>query len=140
MITSFTIRKEIECRTISIAKCQVDSLAELEEKKDTFGQINIPDFKFGRKDNFVWYEADYVKGVIISRSAMKNVVWNECVLRKDTFTLSNYGRENYIWCKLTNDLYYIDLNDCRHISMEKRMESWNKERKIDESNIIILIC
>ena len=34
MITSFTIRKEIECKTTDIAKSQVDSLAELEEKKE----------------------------------------------------------------------------------------------------------
>lgn len=131
MITSFTIRKEIECKTTSIAKSQVDSLAELEEKKDTFGQINIPDFKYGREDNFVWYEADYVKGRIIKPKDMKTIVWKECVLREDSFTLSNYGCPNFIWCKETHRLYYIDLNDCRHMSIEERMEFWNKEREID---------
>lgn len=130
MITSFTIRKEIECKTTGIAKSQVDSLTELEEKKDTFGQINIPDFKYGREDNFVWYEADYVKGRYLTSNEMLNIVWPECVLRRDPFTLSNYDKLNYIVCDNTRNIYYIDLNDCRHMSMEERIESWNKEREI----------
>ena len=130
MITSFTIRKEIECKTTSIAKSQVDSLAELEEKKDTFGQINIPDFNFGREDNFVWYEADYVKGRHLTSNEMLKIVWPECVLRKDPFTLSNYDKLNYIVCDNTQNIYYIDLNDCRNMTFEERRDQFMRETRL----------
>ena len=124
-IVSFTIRKEIECRTSSIAKDQFNSLAELQEKKDTFGEICIPNFRYGKNDNFVWYESDYIKGRIIKPEDMK-IVWKECVLREDSFTLSNYDRTNYIKCGESSKIYFIDLNDCRHMTIEERMASWKK--------------
>jgi len=125
-IVSFTIRKEIECRTSSIAENQFNSLAELQEKKDTFGEICIPNFKYGKNDNFVWYESDYIKGRIIKREDMKLIVWKECILREDSFTLSNYDRTNYIRCGESSKIYFIDLNDCRHMTIEERMTSWKK--------------
>tara|TARA_B100000085_G_scaffold155843_1_gene141535 strand:- start:1473 stop:1886 length:414 start_codon:yes stop_codon:yes gene_type:complete len=124
-IVSFTIKKEIECRTSSIAENQFNSLTELQEKKNTFGEICIPNFTYGKNDNFVWYESDYIKGRIIKPEDMK-IVWKECVLREDSFTLSNYDRTNYIKCGESSKIYFIDLNDCRHMTIEERMASWKK--------------
>ena len=78
----------------------------------------------------MWYEADYVKGRYLTSNEMLNIVWPECVLRRDPFTLSNYDKLNYIVCDNTRNIYYIDLNDCKHMSMKERIESWNKEREI----------
>ena len=125
MTMSFTLKKEIKCITIDLANKIINSLSELKDKKETFGKICIPDFTYGINENIVWYESDYIKGDII-KSEDLDVVWNECVLRKDTFTLMNYHRENYIRCFNSRKIYYIDLNDCRHAPFEERMEKWYK--------------
>ena len=125
-IVAFIIRKEMECNCVGAAEEQIRTLTELQEKKDTFGDIKIPDFTFGRDDNFVWYEADYIKGDVIQNKWLYDTLWKECVLRKDSFTLSNYGYRNFIRCPDTKEIYYIDLSDCRHMTMKERENAWNR--------------
>ena len=129
MIVTLTLKKEIECINVDMAEHIYESLSELKDKKETFGQVHIPNFTYGRDENIVWYECDYIKGRIIERVDLEKIVWNECVLREDTFTLTNYGCPNYIWCNDSHKLYYIDLDDCRHASYDERMLKWNKEIK-----------
>lgn len=129
-ITSFTIRKKIECINIDHANAQIESLKRLYDNKNTFGKILIPNFTFGQEQNVIWYIADYVKGQCLSTSEMVNIVWPSCVLREDTFTLSNYDRINYIRCDESKDIYYIDLNDCKDMSMQERHNVFAKQVKI----------
>lgn len=126
-IVSFTIKKEIEFKTTRLAENQFNSLVELEKKKETFGQIHIPNFKYGKDDNFLWYEADFIKGKVLTPNDMKLIVWKECVLREDTFTLFNYDRVNYIRCDESSEIYYIDLNDCGHMPIKERIILWNEQ-------------
>ena len=42
----------------------METLRELHDKKDTFGEIKIPEFDYGGYDNIVWYVSDYVKEII----------------------------------------------------------------------------
>ena len=119
MIT-FTIRKEIECVNGTLCDWYMETLRELHDKRDTFGKIKIPEFDYGRYDDTIWYVSDYVKGDNLSESDMRSIVWNECVLREDTFTLLNYNRTSYIRCSNTKEIYYIDLNDCGRQDIDER--------------------
>ena len=121
MIT-FTIRKEIECVNDTLCDWYMESLRELHDKRDTFGRIKIPDFTYGRYDDTIWYVSVYVKGKMLNESDMRSIVWKECVLREDTFSLLNYDRTSYIRCNNTKEIYYIDLNDCGREDIDKRMK------------------
>ena len=125
MIT-FTIRKEIECVNDTLCDWYIESLDELYSKRKSFGKIKIPYFTYGKNDNTVWYVSDYVKGDNLSERDMHSIVWNECVLREDTFSLLNYDRTSYIKCSNTKEIYFIDLNDCGREDIDKRRERfWN---------------
>ena len=129
MIT-FTIRKEIECVNETLCDWYMKTLRELHDKRDTFGKIKIPEFDYGRYDSTVWYVSDYVKGKYCSESDMRSIVWNECVLREDTFTLLNYNRTSYIRCSNTREIYYIDLNDCgRRDINERKKRFWDDKTR-----------
>ncbi len=129
MIT-FTIRKEIECVNETLCDWYMKTLRELHDKRDTFGKIKIPEFDYGRYDSTVWYVSDYVKGEYCSESDMRSIVWNECVLREDTFTLLNYNRTSYIRCSNTREIYYIDLNDCgRRDINERKKRFWDDKTR-----------
>ena len=121
-MTSFTIRKEIECVNDTLCDWYIKTLKELHDKRDTFGKIKIPEFDYGRYDDTVWYVSDYVKGEYCNESDMRSIVWNECVLREDTFSLLNYDRTSYIRCHNTKEIYFIDLNDCGREDIDKRMK------------------
>ena len=129
MIT-FTIRKEIECVNGTLCDWYMESLRELHDKRDTFGKIRIPEFDYGRYDDTVWYVSDYVKGKMLSESDMRSIVWNECVLREDTFSLLNYDRTSYIKCSNTKEIYFIDLNDCgRQDINERKKRFWEAKTR-----------
>ncbi len=109
----------------------MESLRELHDKRDTFGRIKIPDFTYGRYDDTIWYVSDYVKGKMLNESDMRSIVWKECVLREDTFSLLNYDRTSYIRCSNNKEIYYIDLNDCGQESIDMRKERfWNTKSRI----------
>ena len=130
MIT-FTIRKEIECVNDTLCSWYIESLSELYDKKNTFGEIKIPEFTYGRSDHTIWYVSDYVKGTMLSESDMRSIVWNECVLREDMFSLLNYDRTSYIRCSNTSEIYYIDLNDCGREDVDARMKRfWNTKSRM----------
>ena len=132
MIT-FTIRKEIECVNETLCDWYMKSLRELHDKRDTFGKIKIPEFDYGRYDDTVWYVSDYVKGDNLSESDMRSIVWNECVLREDTFSLLNYDRTSYIRCSNTKEIYYIDLNDCGRQDIDKRMKRFYESARREKT-------
>ncbi len=58
---------------------------------------------------------------------MKSVVWPSCVMREDTFTINNYDRYNFIRCQDSKDIYFIDLNDNNHSSIDERKRSFAKK-------------
>ena len=72
-IVSFTIKKVIEYRNDELAYLATKNLKELQQKKDTFGDIIIPDFDFEVNDNTLWYESVFVKGNPISNSEMNHL-------------------------------------------------------------------
>ena len=127
MIT-FTIRKEIECVNDTLCNWYMKSLNELYSKRDTFGLIQIPYFTYGRTDNTIWYVSDYIKGCMLNEKDMNSIVWNECVLRNDTFSLLNYDKTSYIRCSNTRKIYYIDLNDCGREDIHKRKERFRNTK------------
>ena len=127
-MVEFTIRKEIQFKNDNHAAFVAKNLDELQEKKNTFGDILIPNFTFEKNNNVVWYEAEYIKGNTVRSKHLVETLWKECVLRKDSITLSNYCWRNYIKCQDTQKLYYIDLNECMHMTMDERKESWNKSK------------
>lgn len=128
-LTSFTITKIIDCRNEEIANNLYNNLLELQNKKNTFEKIKFPDFEFELEDNTIWYKADYIKGLPLSKKEMADIVWPVCVLRKDTFTIMNYDRINYLRCIKTNQIYFIDLNDCYHSSLIERQNLFKEQVK-----------
>jgi hypothetical protein len=126
MIVSFTIKKVIEYRNDELAHFANKNLKELQQKKDTFGDIIIPDFNFELNDNIIWYESVFIKGLPISNLEMESIVWPLCVMREDRFTINNYDRYNFIRCQDSKDIYFIDLNDCYHSSIDERKRSFAK--------------
>ena len=134
-VSSFTIRKEIKCIDDTTAQEQYLRLFRLRDKRESFGLVHIPWFTYGRKDNRVWYESDFVKGRVCHESEMREVIWKQCVLREDEFTLTNYDPRNFIVCDKTKDIYYIDLNDCGVFTMRQRVDGFNRQMEIHyESN------
>lgn len=130
IVTSFTITKTIDCRNEKIANSLYNNLIELENKKNTFEKIKFPDFEFKLEDTTIWYKADYIKGLPLSNKDMISIVWPSCVLRKDTFTIMNYDRFNYLKCVETDQIYFIDLNDCYHSSLIERENLFRKQTKV----------
>jgi len=132
-VVSFTIKKVIEYKDVDRALNKSKDLKELQDKKESFGKIHIPDFNFELNDNILWYESVFIKGRPISDSEMVSIVWPSCVMRQDRFTVNNYDRYNFIRCEVSKDVYFIDLNDAFHSSIDERKKEFTKsvcERRI----------
>ena len=125
-LVSFTIKKVIEYVSVAKARIENDNLRELQEKKEGFGEIHIPDFHFELNDNILWYESVFIKGIPLSNSEMVSIVWPSCVMREDTFSINNYDRYNYIRCQDSKDIYFIDLNDAYHSTIDERKRAFGK--------------
>lgn len=124
-IVSFTIKKIITCVDEATAIDIEENLKKLSSAK--FGDIKIPVFSFARNKMNIWYISDYVKGEILRKNEMK-IVYDNVVKRPSLFSLTNYSHENYIRCSSTNEVYYIDLNDCgeiAHLERENLFEKYN---------------
>ena len=117
-IISFTITKEIDYLNDDLAIEAENNLVKLSKAK--FKDVHIPNFSFKRNSNTLTYTCDYVKGRELTFVEMRSIVYECCVLHNDSFSLTNYSRENYIKCDDTGLIYYIDLNDCGVISIEDR--------------------
>ena len=128
-VSSFTIRKEIKCIDETVSQEQYLRLFRLRDQRESFGLVHIPWFTYGKRDNIVWYESDFIKGRVCSESEMREVVWKHCVLRDDKFTVTNFDPRNFIVCDKTKDIYYIDLNDCGVMYIKERVNRFNEQVK-----------
>jgi len=126
-IVSFKIIKEIDYLNEDITKEKYNDFTHLKNK--TFNRIHIPEFTFKKNNKSLSYTSDYVKGIQIHehiKEKYKKIIYEDLVMRKDDYSFTGYGLENFIIENYTKRLYYIDLDDYRKSSIEERIKRFNK--------------
>tara|TARA_B100000886_G_C20384470_1_gene475396 strand:- start:102 stop:512 length:411 start_codon:yes stop_codon:yes gene_type:complete len=126
-IVSFKIIKEIDYLNEDITKEKYNDFTHLKNK--TFNRIHIPEFTFKKNNESLSYTSDYVKGIQIHehiKEKYKKIIYEDLVMRKDDYSFTGYGLENFIIENYTKRLYYIDLDDYRKSSIEERIKRFNK--------------
>ena len=126
-IVSFKIIKEISYLNEEITKEKYCDFTHLKNK--TFNRIHIPEFTFKKNNESLSYTSDYIKGIQIHehiKEKYKKIIYEDLVMRKDDYSFTGYGLENFIIEDYTKRLYYIDLDDYRKSSIEERIKRFNK--------------
>ena len=126
-IVSFKIVKEINYINENIATEKELDYEHLQN--ETFNRVHIPDFSFKRKNSSIIYESDYIKGTQIcehNKQKYKNIIFEDIVKKRSNYSFTSYHRTNFIVEEYTNRIYYIDLDDYRMITLNERIERFNK--------------
>ena len=126
----FTLTKEIDYSSEKICDEKIDDLKQLE--KDNFGKLKIPKFiikKLNKKT--LQIKCEYIKGRYPTLEEME-IVKEYALYRKNDpynlYTLSAYHPNNFIVEYIPPyNIYAIDLDSYAIISMEKRLEKWQKQ-------------
>ena len=95
---------------------------------ESFGRVLIPDFEIKEHgDGVLGYESDYIKGHTAGSREMK-IIYEDVVLRQESWSFLNYDPENYI-LDGNGFLFYIDLEDYGEISILDRKKVFQREYK-----------
>ena len=130
----FTLTKEIDYSSEHYRAEVIDNLEEL--KKDNFGKLKIPNFIIKKLDEkTLQIKCEYIKGRYPTPHEML-IVKEYALYRKNDpynlYTISAYHPNNFIVEIQTSDIYAIDLDSYKIISMEKRLEKWQKYNSYTE--------
>jgi len=131
----FTLTKEIDYSSEKICDEVIDNLEEL--SKDNFGKLKIPKFiikKLNKKT--LQIKCEYIKGRYPTLKEME-IVKEYALYRKNDpynlYTLSAYHPNNFIVEGIPPyNIYAIDLDSYAIISMENRLEKWQKHNSYTE--------
>lgn len=123
----FELIKTCTYSTESLAIKYEENLKRLHE--DVFTGIRIPNFSYKRKNNVIVCHMEFIKGDQLhnfSKNKYSKLVYESIVLRMDSFgnpySFKDYSPSNFVVCKATNDLYFIDLECYQKISVDDRMD------------------
>ena len=130
----FTLTKEIDYSSEHYRAEVIDNLEEL--KKDNFGKLKIPNFIIKKLDEkTLQIKCEYIKGRYPTPHEML-LVKEYALYRKNDpynlYTISAYHPNNFIVEIQTSDIYAIDLDSYKIISMENRLEKWQKYNSYTE--------
>ena len=126
----FTLTKEIDYSSEHYCDKKIDDLEKLQN--DNFGKLKIPNFKIKRLDKkTLQIKCEYIKGRYPTLEEME-IVKEYALYRKNDpynlYTLSAYHPNNFIVEYIPPyNIYAIDLDSYAIISIEKRLEKWQKQ-------------
>ena len=96
-------------------------------QKDVFETVKVPKFEFERKDNVIRSQIEFIKGDQLNqftRQRYAKTVYQGLVLRCDSFgnqySFKDFSPNNFIVCKATGDLYYVDLEAYDVFALDER--------------------
>ena len=104
------------------------SLKKLAEDFDTFGNIKLPRFRTTYYPKFltIVLESEFIDGRYITKDDPNTkIIYEELINRKSDWTFSSYSYHNFI-INAKNELYYIDIDDYKVVSQEKRLQLFHK--------------
>ena len=104
------------------------SLKKLAEDFDTFDNIKLPGFRTTYYPNFltIVLESEFIEGRYITKDDPNTkIIYEELINRKSDWTFSSYSYHNFI-INAKNELYYIDIDDYKVVSQEKRLQLFHK--------------
>ena len=97
-------------------------------QKDIFETVKVPKFEFERKDNVINCCIEFINGDQLNqftRQRYAKTVYQGLVLRCDSFdnqySFKDFSPNNFIVCKATGDLYYVDLEAYDVFALDERI-------------------
>ena len=125
-IMTLTIRKEI---LFADGLDQHDAYKNLERlQTENFNRIKIPKFTIKWDGNMLIYESEFVKGETIRSISDYEIMYEDLVLRDSDYSFNTFRPQNFIkdW---RGDIYAIDLDDYKEISIEDRVSKWERSMR-----------
>tara|TARA_A100001011_G_scaffold400783_2_gene518753 strand:- start:5736 stop:6263 length:528 start_codon:yes stop_codon:yes gene_type:complete len=125
--------------TFTLTKCIEYSPEDLQEKlalktkwldrlhKDSFNRIHIPKFEYEILNSKLYITSEYIKGKYLNKSKM-SIIEEDVVYRKNRWSFADYNYRNYIQEERTDNIYMIDFDTYREISIKDRKILWEKQR------------
>ena len=122
-IMTLTIRKEI---LFDDGLVQHEVYRNLERlQTENFNRIKIPKFTIKWDGDMLIYESEFIKGETIRSISDYEIMYEDLVLRDSDFSFNTFRPQNFIknW---RGEIYAIDLDDYREVSIEDRVSKWER--------------
>ena len=96
-------------------------------KQSGFNRVRIPRFEYEILNNRLYITSDYIKGKYLNKSKIP-IIEEDVIYRKNSWSFADFNYRNYIQEERTDNIYMIDFDTYRQISMEDRKILWEKQR------------
>lgn len=119
----FILLKRVNCKNNKLKEIYINKLNRL--KEENFNRIKIPNFTYSVDNNIVSCSIDFIKGLYVSTSEQRTLIYQDVVCRDSDWTFSDYRDANFIIQEGTGDIFAIDFQSYRfYPQKEKRKVSW----------------
>ena len=125
-IMTLTIRKEM---LFADGLDQHEVYTNLERlQTENFNRIKIPKFTIKWDGNMLIYESEFIKGDTIRSISDYEIMYEDLVLRDSNYSFNTFRPQNFIkdW---RGDIYAIDLDDYKEISIDDRVGKWERSMR-----------
>ena len=119
----FILLKRVNCNNNKLKEIYINKLNRL--KEENFNRIKIPNFTYSVDNNIVSCSIDFIKGLYVSTSEQRTLIYQDVVCRDSDWTFSDYRDANFIIQEGAGDIFAIDFQSYRfYPQKEKRKVSW----------------
>lgn len=126
--TNFTLTKCIEYLDDDIEEKLVFRTECLDRlKKDSFNRVRVPNFEYEVLNGKLYITSEYIKGKYLNKSKIP-IIEEDVIYRKNSWSFADYNYRNYIQEERTENIYMVDFDTYRQISIEDRKILWKKQR------------
>ena len=135
VLTTFTLTKKTECRTIEEFDVIIERLDRL--KNENFNRVLIPKFDYTIEDNKIIQNIEFIKGYTVATFHPKysKILYEDVVRRKSDWTFTDFSFMNFIVHKVTHQIYAVDFLSFEYCpSMDYREKKWQMKLKEDYEN------
>jgi len=128
---SFTMIKNIRFSTTNELQWKIECLKLLQD--DDFGEVKIPKFKVEYIDAFnMRITSEYIKGRYVNREELtiiKQYVVDRINDPDNEYSFADFTANNYICECVTKEIYNIDLDNYKKITIDERLDLFRKKHK-----------
>ena len=96
-------------------------------KKDSFNRVRVPNFEYEVLNGKLYITSEYIKGKYLNKSKIP-IIEEDVIYRKNSWSFADYNYRNYIQEERTENIYMVDFDTYRQISIEDRKKLWEKQR------------
>ena len=119
----FILLKRVNCKNNKLKEIYINKLNRL--KEENFNRIKIPNFTYSVDNNIVSCSIDFIKGLYVSTSEQRTLIYQDVVCRDSDWTFSDYRDANFIIQEGTGDIFAIDFQSYLfYPQKEIRKVSW----------------